>query len=349
MAVHDIAGRTLVENDRRRITVSRPRNDGHNRSALAIETTGHIDVVVGTRVCVPVLRSGQPLNIGTFPTVPMTTMPELDPDVCRFEEGKSTKLGQTYVSLVRDRFDTLHLSIASTTPSRTSPTSAGSLAAPGRPRRRSWTRRIRTTASTTSSSPSTTAAGSTSRSAGPLQNCIEPAVSCAPPGSWFGPAQLFKYSSLLVSSNGGNSWQLGSTPLFGDATFWEPASGALADLDGNGLKDVVQSTGTRFEVHVDAAQVLDGVWQWVTRGRRLPDGAQILERPVLSGNVNAPADDRDDLVYVYGDPARKIRTQLARADGGIRRGDAARWHVRARPRVSAADGRRHRRLGAQTS
>jgi len=56
------------------------------------------------------------------------------------------------------------------------------------------------------------------------------------------------------------------------------------------------------------------------RVQLVADGQQVLQNPVLSGNVNPRDDSREDLVFVYREPGTGelvLRTQLSRADGGF--------------------------------
>jgi hypothetical protein len=311
---------------------SLPLNNGHNRPALAMDSTGILHLVIGTHQCAfRYLRSTSPYSVNGF-TAAQPTIPHLGIDDCPRATGEE---GQTYIALVRDRFDVLHLVYRLYQPPM-----------PGKPEGYYLVQQRKAAAANVWEDLDPTSAVDRVRTLvdpphalysiyyhqltidhrGRLYllfswysyaGCEEDDPVCGPPGSWFGLGQSYKYNALLVSADGGDSWQFGSTASFDDATFWEPASGVLADVDGNSLKDVVHAYWDHgFELHIDGAHVLEGVWQWVTRGRRGPDGAQILQRPVLAGHVNV-ADTREDLVFIYNQPDLRIRSQLARADGGF--------------------------------
>lgn len=342
VSVYDPASATLTPITAPEGMASRPRNDSHNRSALAIDTTERLHLMIGAHQCAFRYLVSTPLRAEEAPAfgTPSATLPYPHYDLCRTdprpenpEETYVEQPGQTYVSMVRDRFDTLHLVYRLFLPSESGYPEGYYLAYQRKPAGGAWSTArvlVRPPHSAYSVYYQQLAIDHRGWLYVPFswftdKNCDGPDVNpqdgrsdvCEPPGNWFGYAQLFKYSSLLVSRDGGTSWQLASTQTFDDATFWAPASGTAADVDGNGLDDVVHVYWDHgLELHLDGSYASNGVWQgWTTRGRRQTDGDKVLERPVLSGDVDG--DTREDLVFVYRETDLKIRTKLARTDGGF--------------------------------
>jgi hypothetical protein len=326
LAVFNVEGPSLVQRERKQITVSRPTNDGHNRSALVLDTTGHIHVMVGAHESCSFryLKSPRPYELGEADWAePSTTFDGADIEGCDLDEDMRPEYvaSQTYVSLVRDRFDTLHLAYR-----RHESGQGYFLTYQKKPVDGPWSS-PRKLVGPPHSGYTTYYQQLTIDHYGRLYLTFnfytyKGFTTNEPPGNWFAADELFKYSGLLTSLSGGNSWQYASTALFDEATAWEPASGAMGDLDGNGLADAVHAYWKHgLNVHIDKSTRSGSVWQgWTTRGARLLDGPQVLERPILVGNVNAQTDNRDDLVFAYAQPGTSqlmLRTHFARADGGF--------------------------------
>jgi hypothetical protein len=157
------------------------------------------------------------------------------------------------------------------------------------------------------------------------------------PRAWYPPnsgeeTTAYKYSHLFVhaASAAPTSWEYASTQLFHDNTRWSPwlwtsavgspgegLAGGAGDIDGDGMMDVVHAFYQHgLTVHIDRALPPSPTGaRWSTRARRLTDGAQILQLPVLVGRVDGDA--RADLVWVYRNTSSQlaIRTHFSQANG----------------------------------
>jgi hypothetical protein len=307
---------------------ARPTNDSHNRGALVLDTSGYLHLVQGAHGSCPFkyARTMLPNDITSW-TAFKSTHPEdndsndvndLDLDACSLRAQ-----GQTYPGFFRDRFDTLHLVFRSsgaydlqyqTKPANAKWTPAQQLFVPPFDHYAVWYHKVAIDHH------------------GWMYLLLSYATKCLDDDDdgvcdnadyyWFeDPGMIYKYSALQISKDGGASWQYGSTADFDLTTRWTPSSGALADVDGNGLKDAVHVYWKHgLTVHIDGSYVENGAWTWKSRGRRLEDGDKVLQYPVLAANVNPLEDNRDDLVFVYKDgPAGArtlhLRTHFAKANG----------------------------------
>jgi hypothetical protein len=317
----NLSGGALTKDFEKQLTVSLPTNDGHNHPALLLDTARRIHVMVGSHGCAfKYMFSWNPVDgdlrgwngpSGTLPAASLTKCPEDEaPDYA----------GQTYAAFVRDRYDTLHLAYR-----RFYDNDGYHLVYQRRGVNASWS--------------------AVNRLVGPPNafytiyyhqltidhdgrlyllfsfNTDLTDDEPNPVKAWFAPLQLFKYSAVFVSENGGTSWHLTSTADYDAATNWEPDSSAMADLDDDGRDDLANVYWKHgVTVHVDSPKPAGTSWAWTSRARRLADGEGVLQYPVVAGNVNYPNDGRDDLVFVFRHwttGALTIRTKLSRADGGF--------------------------------
>jgi hypothetical protein len=323
MAVYDGAS-GMTETQRQQLpALSKPTNDGHNRPAIVMDTFEKIHVVVGSHNCsFQYLKASLPRSVHSLqwsapiPTVSGTSL------TCPPTTGGH----QSYVALVRDRDDRLHLAYREfdgDDPSEPDP-NGYYLVYQSKTATGSWSPRD-VLVQPPHSPYSIYYHQLTIDRYGHLYLLLSYYTYRTDTAAyyWFEDPVLgiYEFSTMLTSVNAGGDWQWATTTHFDSATLWTPASGAIGDIDGNGLDDVVHVYWDHgLNVHVDGSFDVNqnGVWDgWTSRGRRLTDGPGVLQFPVLVGDVNE--DGRDDLVFVYrhwSSPYQLvIRTHFSQPDG----------------------------------
>jgi hypothetical protein len=337
---YDVSPSALVHFRTQRASWSRPTNDGHNVPAILMDSSGHLHVMAGAHNCT--FRHTQVEAARTIPASDNIGSPA---DGWADDEGTvSGAFGyecgdpdgvaqQTYVGFVRDREDRLHLAY------RQNEAPAG-----GGNKRLFLNYQYKDPGGSWSAQKQLVQPPHTNYSVyyhqltidryGNLYLLFSPYTdhNTSDPGEfgdWFeAPVSKYKYGTMFMSKNRGVTWEWASTNDIDQATQWTPASNAVADIDADGHDDVLNVFYKQgMTIHIDDAEGAPGSW-W-SRARRIGAGTQVLQFPVMAGDVgngSGSTDSRADLVWVYREPTTnwlQIRTVFAQSDSSFLDEDVA--------------------------